>query len=59
MYQRISEFRHTAKFETRNAALVCLLNAGLAALARPATVPPPVRPKRLVSFVGSEARPLP
>ncbi|WP_394892079.1 hypothetical protein ACG873_12390 [Mesorhizobium sp. AaZ16] len=38
-YQKISEFRHTAQHESRQQALLCLLNAGLVALAKPATLP--------------------
>ncbi|HEV2901121.1 MAG TPA: hypothetical protein VGX71_25430 [Pseudaminobacter sp.] len=55
LYEKISTFRHESRHETRNRALVCLINAGLAALARPASLPPqPGQAKRLVSYAGHE-----
>ncbi len=53
LYEKISEYRHLARHETRAQAMVTLLAAGLAALAKPASVPPPVK-SGLVPFAGSE-----
>src|SRR5262245_19779930 len=50
LYWRISEFRFKAKLETR--ALLCILNAGLHALAKPPTLPPPA--KDLFAPIGAQ-----
>ena len=42
LYARIGEFKHAKQFETRAQAMVVLLNAGLAALAAPISMPKPV-----------------
>jgi hypothetical protein len=57
LYGRIGDFRHEARLETRNAALVTLLNAGLAALAKPPALPQPKpveqpRHPKLVAYAG-------
>jgi hypothetical protein len=66
LYERISSYRHEARHESKNQALVALIAAGLAALAKPASVPtvsriletdpspspPPDRPKQLVAYAG-------
>ena len=54
MFERIAEYRHTARHDSKNQALVALLAAGLAALAKPPPMPQPDRPKRLVPFAGAE-----
>jgi hypothetical protein len=55
LYEKISTFRHEARHETRNRALVCLINAGLAALAKPPSLPAADRPKPpLVAYAGFE-----
>jgi hypothetical protein len=54
LYAKIGEFRHAARHDSKNQALVCLIAAGLAALAKPPPIPPPGRPKRLVRFAGAE-----
>ncbi len=69
LYEKLSAYRHEARHETRAQALVALIAAGLAALAKPARVPsepkpasvaPPVlmkskrpKPKQLVPFAGA------
>ncbi|HEV2897294.1 MAG TPA: hypothetical protein VGX71_05515 [Pseudaminobacter sp.] len=55
LYERISAFRHEARHETRNQAMVALIAAGLAALARPVSLPPE-QPKQqqLIPFAGYE-----
>jgi hypothetical protein len=54
LYAKIGEFRHSGRFDSKNSALVCLLAAGLAAMAKPPPIPQPGRPKRLVPFAGAE-----
>ena len=61
LYERIGEYRHTARHETRQQALVALIAAGLAALAKPVDLPPQAPAPRpngngLVPFAGSETR---
>ncbi len=54
LYERIGAYRHEARHETRAQAVVTLLAAGLAALAKPVALPQPDRPKRLVPFAGAD-----
>ena len=54
LYERIGEYRHLGRHETRAQAMVTLLAAGLAALAKPVALPQPDRPKRLVPFAGAD-----
>lgn len=56
LYARISEYRHAAHHESRSQALVTLIAAGLAALAKPPTLPAPDRPRQLIGFAGAEGR---
>ena len=66
LYERISEFRHAGRFESRGQAMQCLIAAGLAALAKPVELPltgsvadpvkPPPRRPKLVGFTGKEPR---
>lgn len=60
LYERVGEYRHAARHDTKNQALVTLVAAGLAALAKPVELPavngsssPPAR-SRLVAFAGKE-----
>ena len=53
LYEKISAYRHEARHETRAQALVTLLAAGLAALQKPVTLPPPARSKPLF-YAGAE-----
>jgi hypothetical protein len=39
LFERVNEYRHLARHESKNQALVALLNAGLAALAKPVDLP--------------------
>jgi hypothetical protein len=60
LFERISEYRHLARHDTQNQALVTLIAAGLAALSKPVQVPTktdnvslaPKRPK-LIGFAGN------
>jgi hypothetical protein len=64
LYERIGEYRHTARHDSKNQALVTLLAAGLAAMTKPVTLPPlapkPVIPNgkdkrsKLVAFAGAD-----
>lgn len=54
LYEKISAYRHEARHESRSQAMITLVAAGLAALAKPPNLPPPDRPKQLVAFAGSE-----
>jgi hypothetical protein len=64
VYEKISAYRHDARHDTRAQALTCLLNAGLAALSKPAHLPStsktlevgpsPERPRKLVQFAGAD-----
>jgi hypothetical protein len=64
MFERISEYRHLARHDSKNQALVALISAGLAAMTKPVTLPAPVQrdltrsgsksdPKR-VAYAGAE-----
>ena len=39
LYERIGAYRHTARRDSKNQALVALISAGLAALTKPVTLP--------------------
>ena len=39
LYEKIGEYRHAARHETRGQAMITLLAAGLAALAKPPALP--------------------
>jgi hypothetical protein len=39
LYAKIGDYRHTARHDSKNQALVTLLAAGLAALAKPPSLP--------------------
>jgi hypothetical protein len=55
LYEKVGEYRHAARHDTKNQALVTLVAAGLAALAKPpAAVPSPDRPRKLIPFAGAE-----
>ena len=54
LYERIGEYRHLGRHNSKNQAMVTLFAAGLAALSKPPALPPPDRPKQLVAFAGSE-----
>jgi hypothetical protein len=66
MFEKISAYRHEARHETRNEALVALIAAGLAALAKPPALPvvsasktleaQSERPKGRVPFAGFDDR---
>ena len=43
LYEKISAYRHEARHETRAQAMITLINAGLAALAKPPSLPTPTR----------------
>jgi len=51
LYERIGEYRHTGRRDSKNQAIVALLAAGLAAITKPVTLDggkqqPPGRPER-------------
>ena len=62
LYEKIGEYRHAARHETRAQAMTALITAGLAALAKPPALPtawatdapvaPPARSK-LVPYAGA------
>jgi hypothetical protein len=52
LYTKIGEHRHTARHDSKNHALVTLLAAGLATLAKPPSLPPPAHSK--IPFAGAE-----
>jgi hypothetical protein len=57
LFERIGEYRHLGRHESRQQALVCLLTAGLAALSKPVTLPSSEAQKRTATVSGaSEAR---
>jgi hypothetical protein len=68
VYERVSEFRHAHRFETRSMATLALVVAGLAALAAPVALPggahalprpvavsrPPGKPRPLDRYAGAD-----
>jgi hypothetical protein len=55
LFEKINTFRHEARHDSKNLALLCLLNAGLAALAKPPSRPQERPPQRLVAYTGAES----
>jgi hypothetical protein len=51
LYERISTYRHEARHDSKNQALVALISAGLAAMTKPVTLPPTTRSKP-IPFAG-------
>ena len=58
LFAKINEYRHVGRHETKNEAMIELLNAGLAALVEAGILPaaPQAKPEpRLVPFAGEKA----
>lgn len=56
LYERISAYRHEARHETRAQAMITLINAGLAALAKPPSLPARTGPIPYAGFDPEETR---